>query len=476
MASTNRFPRGLRALLLLALVGAALSGCAYRPASFDLTAARRTADLAPLEVADSMKVRDGVTIREVSFMSTTWDGGAPRPIRIQAFIATPPVESATRKPGVIFAHGLGGMADPQTAIEISRNIDVVALVLSGPGLGKSEGTPVTPTNSRALFSDGKDIHTSWMYSYVFAILRAITLLQTRPEVDPQAIALTGFSLGGIATFIANGVDDRIRGALPVSASGQLMQAAKDETWFRELLLSSRDLKIDDAAPQLFFRALDPMAFARRQHGAVYMLTGAQDEYFPFEQALETYHALRAPHKSLAMVPDYDHGWYFGGGCPGRCMPGSQRAADCPESCPAVCPAGQKPPYCGPQSSYNRQKEFTDRWALLLRALVAMHVARPPRPFSPPPPAPEVHVTAHEVIVRSTAAKVRLAISPNCGFTYSQTPLDRSPDGAFHHPEEIPKEAIVIAEAEAPDGAISTSIPTWPKWCKLRVRAFGNRPQ
>jgi dienelactone hydrolase len=477
MPATNP-PRRLRLLFILGVLSATLTNCAYHPASFDLTAARRVADLAVLEVPNSERIRDGVTLREISFISTTWDGGTPRPIRIQAFIATPPGEAKTPKPGVIFAHGLGSMADPQTAIEISRNIDVVALVLSGPGLGKSEGTPVTPENSRPLFSNGKDIHTSWMYSYVFAILRAITVLQTRPEVDPQAIALTGFSLGGVATFIANGVDDRIRGALPVSASGHLLQAVKDETWLRALLQSSKDLKPEDAAPTLFFRSLDPMAYARRQHGAVYMLTGAQDEYFPLEESIETYRALRAPQKSLAIVPDYDHGWYFGGGCPGRCMPGSQRATDCPPAptCPAVCPTEARPPYCGPQQSYNRQEEFTDRWALLLRSLVALHVARPPRPFAPPPLPPRLDITPSEVIVHSSATKVRLAVSPNCGFTYSQTPLERGADGLFHHPEAVPKDAIVIAEAEAADGAISTSIPSWPKSCKLHLRPFGARPQ
>lgn len=468
-------------LLLLSgcvLLGAVNASCAYHPASFDLIEARRASDLAAVEVPGSQRVKDGVTIREVGFTSTAWDFGTPRAIRIQAFIATPPGDPQVRRPGVIFAHGLGGKADPQTAIEISRNIDVVALVLSGPGLGGSEGTAVTSEDPNALFSDGKDIRTSWMYNYVYAILRAITLLQTRPEVDAKAIALTGFSLGGVATLIANGVDDRILGALPVAATGGLKLAAQKDTWFRLLMQSAGKLKVEDPAPALFFRSLDPMAYARKQRGAVYMLIGAQDQYFPIEEALTTYAALRAPKKSLALVPDYDHGWFFDGGCPAQCMPGAARAADCPGPpvCPTECPKGAHPPYCGPQQSYNRQKEFSARWALLLRALVAKHVANPPRPFAPPPPPPTVDVKQNHVRVRSSANKVRLAISHDCGFTYSQTPLTRGADDAFHQSEHIGDNDIVIAEAEAEDGAISTSIPTWPARCKLRVRAFGPRPQ
>lgn len=464
------------ALLLFLLVG----GCSSRLASFDVRSARVKDDLNAVEITGATRVENGVTIQEIRFTSLSWDSGTAQPIRIQAFVAIPPGKYPPHsKPGVVFAHGLGDKGDPRAAAELSRNLDVVALALSGPGLGGSEGRALTPTDPSALFAGAQDIRKSWLYVYVYAILRSITYLQTRPEVDAQAIAVTGFSMGGIATFIANGVDDRIRGALPVAAAGGLLRAASADSWLRQLVLSVPGQKLEDPGPVSLFRRLDPLLYAGRQHGAVYMLIGAQDEYFPLEQAIQMYQALRAPAKNLTLVPDYDHGWYFGGGCPADCMPGGPHPPSCPPAplCPQSCPPGSRPPYCGPQVSYNRLDDFNNRWSQLMRTLVARHVARWPRPLPPAPEPPRVVRTTDAIVVQAEESirAVRLAISEDCGFTYSQIPLSRGADGTFRYPRPVAKDAIVFAETELPEGAISTSLPTWPLTCKLRVRQFGPRP-
>lgn len=478
------------------LVGVGI-GCTYRPASFDLDSARRRDDLAATEVPGSQRELDpgtdhAVRLTEFTFGSTAWDGGA-HPIRIRAVVAVPQrAAPAHSRPGIVFAHGLGGKADPQTAAELARNLDAVALSLSGPGLGGSEGTALVPEDPHALFAGAKDIRQSWLYAYVYAVLRSITYLQTRDEVDPGAIAVTGFSLGGLATFIANGVDSRIRGALPVAAAGGLAQAAAADTWLRRLVQSSGGLKPEDPGPQALFRSLDPLAFARRQKGAVFMLVGAQDEYFPLPQVAQTFNALRAPHKSLTLVADYDHGWYFGGGCPAACMPGGAGssggagAADCPkDKCPARCPDGSRPPYCGLQASYNRQSDFGARWSALLKALVGRHVVQPPRPVPPLPPPPEVELrdgpegaggAGGEVLVRpqGEARVVRLLLSGDCGYTFSQPELPRDPDGAYRYRLNVAN-PVLFAEVESPAGAVVTSSPIWAPACKPSLRPFGPRP-
>src|SRR5690348_8177867 len=72
------------------LLGALVCGCTYRPAKFDVAAARQPGDLAATEVAGSVRVHAGVTLHEVRFSSISWEGGSAHPIRIQAFIAIPP--------------------------------------------------------------------------------------------------------------------------------------------------------------------------------------------------------------------------------------------------------------------------------------------------------------------------------------------------------------------------------------------------
>jgi dienelactone hydrolase len=476
---------GLGVLGLLALVPSA-RGARFQPAVFDLAAARDVRDLAA-EVVVSAHLLAGVTLREVQFTSRAWDHhGRSRPVRIQGFLAVPPgTYPPHSKPVVITVPGLGAQATPEAAAEICRNLDVVALSISAPGQGASEGEGVTAEDARPLFATVPDVRGSWLYAYTYAILRAITFAQLQPEADPQAVVLTGNSIGGVAILVANGVDDRIRGVLAVSTSGGLARATAHGSWLRRLVRSAGGLKSDGPQARAFFRAFDPLAFADRQHGTVYLLTGAQDEFFPLDEAVATYRALRAPAKSLAILVDYDHGWYFGYGCPAHCMPGSPvegwaRPTACPPApaCPTQCPAQARPPYCGPQSSYNNQDAFIGRWSALLRALVAHHAARPPRPFVAPPPPPTVERRAGEVVVRPGGPRphaVRLAVSDNGGHTYGQSVLERDPDGAYRLRGQVPPAAILIAEVELADNVVATSVPDLPLRFRPRVRQFGEHP-
>jgi cephalosporin-C deacetylase-like acetyl esterase len=52
-------------------------------------------------------------------------------------------------------------------------------------------------------------------------LRAIDYLLSRPEVDPERIAVTGISGGGAATFWIAAADERVKVAVPVSGMGDL---------------------------------------------------------------------------------------------------------------------------------------------------------------------------------------------------------------------------------------------------------------
>src|SRR6185436_10179634 len=314
-----------------------------------------------------------------------------------------------------------------------------------------------------------DVRGSWLHAYVFAVLRAITLVQDLPDVEGPVV-LSGTSLGGIASLVANGVDDRVGGVLAISASGGLEAGARAGSWFHTLVRSAGGLELDDKPVRAFFAAFDPLVFAPTQHGAVYLLAGAQDEFFPMDQVIRTFTALKAPSKSLALIADYDHGWYFATGCPARCMPGApQPATDCPMGCPQTC-AGRWP-YCGPQASYNRQDEVMGRWALLLRALVARVSGRP---YDAPPPQPMVERRADEILVMVGMVRpkaVRVAISDNGGFTYGHVLVQPQPDRSYVLRRTLPADAIVFAEVEGPDGVVVTSVPELPKKFVPQVRPF-----
>jgi dienelactone hydrolase len=310
------------------------------------------------------------------------------------------------------------------------------------------------------------------------------VVQSLPQTDPRGIVLSGVSMGGVSSLIAGGVDDRIRGVMVLSAAGGFEEAERQGAWWRRLVGSAAGLKPGDPAAQALFKSLDPLGYVPREHGAVFMVVGAQDEFFPLDRVIATYQAIQAPAKSLEVVADYDHSWYFGSGCPARCMPGARpRPADCPAAptCPTRCPKGAKTPYCGPQGSYNNQDNFVPRWALLLRALVARHAASPPRPFAPPPGLPTVERLPRDIVVRPapgpTPKAVRLAYSDNHGYTYGHVTLTRGADGGYHLGRALPRKvSLFIAEVEAEDGAVATSVPVLPPDYKPPVRPFGPQPR
>jgi dienelactone hydrolase len=454
-----------------------------KPARFDLAAAR---DAATLQVTEQpvARARADVVALNVRFVSTEWPAGAAHPIRLHGFLVRTAASAGKRQPAVIMAHGLGAQADLDTAVEVARNLDVVVLAISAPGLGQSEGRAVTVDNPRPLYDASGDVRRSWLYAYAFAVMRAVTLLAQRPDVDPQGIVLSGVSMGALASFIVNGVDDRIRGILPMNGAGDLARAVASGSWLAPLFQLASGLPPDDPKVRRYFAALDPLAYAEHQHGAVYMLAGAQDEFFPLPQVLTTFQKIRAPAKSLALIPDFDHEWYFGSGCPAACMPGRppggppRPAGGCPADCPKTCPPGARWPYCGKQASYNAHREAIARWALLLRALVAQHASHPPRPFGPPPRPPVIERAGNEIRVRvgdRRAKVVRLAISDDGGFTYGQFPLQAGPDGRYRLTRPgLRRDALLFAEVEGHDGAVATSAPALPRGFRPRLRPFGPR--
>src|SRR5262249_24965293 len=147
------------------------------------------------------------------------------------------------------------------------------------------------------------------------------------------------------------------------------------------------------------------------------------------------------------------------------------------------PEGATPPYCGPQSSYNRHDEFWARWSALLRLLVTDAARSPggdPSTLAALPAPPFVQRTRSQVVVRlaqpPAPPTVRLALSEDGGFTFESHELHLDPrDGAYHLRKDTSSSVVLIAEVSASEGLCASSIPTLPHAFKPRVRPFGPQP-
>jgi cephalosporin-C deacetylase-like acetyl esterase len=404
----------------------AAAASAFAPAAFDQRAIRDAATLRAEEGPSRLK--GGVSLRDVHFSSLAWnEQGTPQEIRIHAILGVPE-HARGAHPAVLSAHGLGAHAEASDAIEIARGLDAVALVIDAPGCGSSQGDGPTAEDPRPIFRGGRDIRASWLYQYAYAAMRAVTYLRTREDVDPRTLVVTGFSMGGVATWIVGGTDDRISGILPVACSGGFARLAAERTWFRRLVYASGGARPSDPGPRAVFQRLDPLAFAGRQKGAVAYLVGAQDEFFTLDQVLATWRVVSAREKTLDVMADYDHGWYFTA----------------------------------------EHEQFWTRWSLLLKGLVTHAQAPAPPPF--------VQRTSREVVVRLATTPlprvVRMLVSSDSGYTFDQHRLSADPaDGAYHLRAALPTQAVVIAEVERADGVIVSSPPLLPAGFAPHVRPF-----
>lgn len=252
-----------------------------------------------------------VEVTELRYTSWEYDGCSSNPIRIEAYLAAPQT-GASSYPGLALAHGLGGMATAEVAADAAADLDVFTLAWSGPGQGASEGTTCSPDH---LFDTVEDPRASWFWEHAAAGIRGLTVLESWTGIDPDRLAVTGYSAGGLAALTINGVDARVDASVPVSASGYLDLAATATPtpgWEVDLL-AAMDPPRTTADPEWtgFVAWLDPLNYLATAHGATLLINGAQDEFFPIHSTVSTFDALVASGADTRVlhIPNWDHGWF-----------------------------------------------------------------------------------------------------------------------------------------------------------------------
>ncbi len=80
-------------------------------------------------------------------------------------------------------------------------------------------TPRRPSQEHPFYFD-----TCW------DIWRTIDYLQTRPDVDGERLGMIGFSMGGIETWLAAAVDERVKVAVPAIGVQSFRWSLEHEAW------------------------------------------------------------------------------------------------------------------------------------------------------------------------------------------------------------------------------------------------------
>jgi dienelactone hydrolase len=125
-------------------------------------------------------------------------------------------KEAAKYPVVILQHFLGGTKDDPRLVAVLGQLaqkGFMAVAIDGRFRGEREnGKPLALAMVEAARS-GKS--HPWLLDTAYDLTRLIDYLVTRDDVDAERIGMTGVSEGGIETWMAAVVDDRVKVVVPI---------------------------------------------------------------------------------------------------------------------------------------------------------------------------------------------------------------------------------------------------------------------
>jgi dienelactone hydrolase len=140
-----------------------------------------------------------------------------------------------RRPVVIALHGTGGSKDSEEVTNLARRLaqsGFIAVAIDGRFHGErtraTRGAAEYNVAITRAFITGEG--HPFYYDTVWDVMRLIDYLTTRKDVDASRIGLTGFSKGGIETYLAAGADPRVAVAVPYIGVQSFRWALDNGQW------------------------------------------------------------------------------------------------------------------------------------------------------------------------------------------------------------------------------------------------------
>ena len=137
-----------------------------------------------------------------------------------------------RRPVVVVLHGTGGTKEGQLSLlKTLAGRGFVAVAIDGRYHGERQRGTGSASYVEAMlqtYQTGKG--HPFLYDTVWDVMRLIDYLETRPDVDAARIGVTGFSKGGMETYLAAAVDPRIAVAVPMIGVQSFHWALDNDKW------------------------------------------------------------------------------------------------------------------------------------------------------------------------------------------------------------------------------------------------------
>jgi dienelactone hydrolase len=191
----------------------------------------------PLDVmvSETGKKLDGGLVEEVlTFASEKKADGSTE--RVPVLIVRPATVSG-KAPAAIVLHGTGGTKEGMRGwlVELAkRGIIGVAIDARSHGArsggAKGSAAYVEAITKAWKTKSGEPMEHPFYYDTVYDLWRLVDYLETRPDVDAKRIAMGGTSMGGIETWLAATVDDRVAVLFPAIGVQSFRWSLENGKW------------------------------------------------------------------------------------------------------------------------------------------------------------------------------------------------------------------------------------------------------
>ncbi len=236
--------------------------------------------------------RDGIVTEEVRFHSET-DGD--KDVEIFAYFSYP--QGAQQLPAFIWnPGGLGQAARGYTETPARRGYAVLCIDFPQPGYRSTGNYPINTG-----LELGDDPKAAPIYHGAVALLKAVSYLQSRPEVDRDRIGMAGASWGGFFTTLMVGIDPRLKVGSCLYGTGSLQLG---NAWWDGISQNGRPLPTPGQRER-WRVTLDPAWRLAARTTPMAWFTTTNDAFYSMPAMMQTRSLCSGP-THLSLLPNWDH--------------------------------------------------------------------------------------------------------------------------------------------------------------------------
>jgi len=271
-----------------------------RPASevWDLENLKKVPDA---QWSENLPTDGEIVVQKVWYAGEPFEG---HKTRVFAFFARPKGDGPF--PGIVLVHGGGGTAFRNWAETWAKRgyaaiaMDLAGMEVQDDGSRKrlEDGGPDQSDDTKFRFFEEKDYREMWTFHAIADVVRAHSLLDSLPCVDPDRTAATGISWGGYLTSMLGGIDDRFQVIVPVYGCGNL---EKNSVW------TPRMEAIPWPGVMHWNEFFDPIRYCGSAKCRVFFVAGTDDFAYPLDIHWDTYSRVKNADVRLQVHMPHGHG-------------------------------------------------------------------------------------------------------------------------------------------------------------------------